>query len=377
VGRLGLAGRQVAGVRRRRQRGAAGAASRGALDALVELIGRGLRLDRAAVLIDDPASATLVPAATWGAVRLTRMTRGARPPDGPWSAALPIAAEGRPVGLALLALPGGRCLAPAARALAVRLLDGVGPMLAPRPLDRDAVRARELLARADRLAVLGTLAAGIAHEVRNPLVSVRTFIELLPERLHDEEFRTEFRQLTLAEIDRICGLLNDLLAFTRPAPAQLEPCDLNALTVQTIRLLEPEARKRDVSLQVAAARDLPLVVVDEARVKQVVMNLVLNAIEASGARGEVRIATAPGRAGAWSVLEVADGGAGIPPELAAQVFDPFVTTKDSGSGLGLYIAHRIVTEHGGTIDTRARRGGGTVVSVTLPAMAAARDAGTG
>ena len=92
--------------------------------------------------------------------------------------------------------------------------------------------------------MLGTLAAGIAHEVRNPLVSVRTFIELLPERLHDEEFRTAFRQLSLAEIERICGLLNDLLAFARPPSTQLEPTDAGALAVQTVRLLETEARKR-------------------------------------------------------------------------------------------------------------------------------------
>src|SRR5262249_3503389 len=152
-----------------------------------------------------------------------------RPPDGPWSAALPITCSGRAMGMALLAAPGGRPLSLAQRALARRLLAGAGALLAEQRLERDAGNAHELLERADRLAVLGTLAAGIAHEVRNPLVSVRTFIELLPERLHDEEFRTEFRQLTLAEIERICVLLNDLLTFARPNPAVLESSDVNAL----------------------------------------------------------------------------------------------------------------------------------------------------
>jgi signal transduction histidine kinase len=338
------------------------------------LLARGLALERAALLIDDGDG--LVPAATWGTVRLSRMQAGERPADGPWSAALPITASGRTVGLALLGAPGGRSLPPAQRALAIRLLAAVGEVLAGGSIDPSAARARELLARADRLAVLGTLAAGIAHEIRNPLVSVRTFIELLPERLHDEEFRTQFRQLTLAEIERICGLLNDLLAFTRPPPAQLEPSDLNALATQTVRLLELEARKRRVALDLARGDDVPPILVDEGRVKQVLMNVILNAIEACPEHGNVEVVTAA-RFGAWGVVEVADTGAGIPPELAAQVFDPFVTTKDTGSGLGLHIAHRIVTEHGGTIHARPRPGGGTLFAITLPAVAAARDAGNG
>lgn len=372
--RLGLAGRQAVGARRRpRVHDGAGPVS--VANTLIELLARGLALDRAALLVDH--GGTLLPAATWGTVRLSAMRPGETPTDGPWSAALPISSAGRPLGLALLASRGGRPLAPAARALAARLLDGVGGMLARQRLEHDAAHARELLARADRLAVLGTLAAGIAHEIRNPLVSVRTFIELLPERLHDEEFRTEFRQLTLAEIERICVLLNDLLAFTRPAPAQREPSDLNALAVQTVRLLEPEARKRRVSLRLALAGDVPPVLIDEGRVKQVLMNLILNGIEACADRGTVDVVTSAPAPGAWSVLEVADDGAGIADGLAAHVFDPFVTTKDTGSGLGLYIAHRIVTEHGGAIRMQARPEGGTVFAITLPTGAAARDAGTG
>src|SRR5262245_52801969 len=232
--RLGLAGRRAVGARRRSHTGN-GAGTASTAVAVLELLARGLELDRAALLVERRG--TLHPLATWGAVRLPAMQPGAIPPDGPWSAALPIANGGRPVGLALLATRGARPLAPTARATALRMLVGVGAMLDSGPLAHEAARADELLARADRLAVLGTLAAGIAHEIRNPLVSVRTFIELLPERLHDEEFRTEFRQLTLAEIERVCGLLNDLLAFTRPTPALLEPSDLNALAMQTVRLL--------------------------------------------------------------------------------------------------------------------------------------------
>lgn len=374
VGRLGLAGGQAVGVRRRRRTRDATEATSPA-DAAVELLARGLGLARVALLVNDGGA--LVPAATWGAVRLSRLAPGDRPPDGPWSAMLTLRRDGRDVGLALLATPGGQPLTTTARATATRLLDGVAAMLAAGARDRDAARTGELLARADRLAVLGTLAAGIAHEIRNPLVSVRTFIELLPERLHDAEFRTEFRELTLAEIERICGLLNDLLTFARPTPAQREPSDLNALAAQTVRLLAPEARKRRVELGAVLADDVPRVLVDEAQVKQVLMNLILNGIEACPARGVVQVTTSATAMGAWGALEVADSGAGIPPELAASVYDPFVTTKDTGSGLGLHIAHRIVTEHGGAIRSHPRAGGGTVFSITLPALTAARDASTG
>jgi signal transduction histidine kinase len=378
--RLGLAGRQGAGTRRaRRARGETtetnGERAPSVAEPVLELLVRALRLERAAFLVDR--GGLLIPAATWGSVRATPMRADAARSDGPWSARLPITYAGRTLGVALLARRGGRALAPAERALAARVLDGVGRLIASASPDHETAPVRELLARTERLAVLGTLAAGIAHEIRNPLVSVRTFIELLPERLHDEEFRTEFRRLTLGEIERVCDLLNDLLAFTRPAPAELEPGDLNALAAQTVRLLEPEARKRRVALRLVPADDLPPVLVDRGRMKQVLINLVLNGIEACGARGAVDVATSAPSGDIWAVIDVADDGAGIPPDLAARVFDPFVTTKDGGSGLGLYVAHRIVGEHGGTIRVQPRPEGGTVFSVTLPAVTAARDAGTG
>jgi signal transduction histidine kinase len=347
------------------------------MQAVVELLARGLGLERAAILAADAIGGGFVPVATWGRVRVLRMATRDEPPDGPWSAVLPVTAAGAPVGLALLASPGGRSLAPAERALARRLIGGVGAVLAGQRLSDDVSKARELLARADRLTVLGTLAAGIAHEVRNPLVSVRTFIELLPERLHDEEFRTEFRQLSLAEIERICSLLNDLLAFARPPSTRLEPTDAGALALQTVRLLEPEARKRTVSLHVTRTVDLPAVLADESRLKQVLMNLILNGIEACPEQGDVHVAVVPAGDGAWTAIEVADTGDGIPLAVAPHIFDPFVTTKNTGSGLGLYIAHRIVTEHGGTIQIRSRPAGGTIFSVRLPAIAATRDVGTG
>jgi signal transduction histidine kinase len=377
---LGVAESEATGAWRAKRPGGAESTT---ASTLLELLARALGLERAALLLEKTPGGPQIPIATWGAVRPTTL----EPADESWSIVLPMDAGGRTIGRALLATPGGRPLTAAARALARRLVDGATALLAHTQLEHDLLRARELLARADRLAALGTLAAGIAHEVRNPLVSVRTFIELLPERLHDEEFRTAFRDLTLAEIERICGLLNDLLAFTRPAAAQAEPSDLNALVLQTVRLLEPEGRKCGVAVRTRCTAMLPLVAVDEGRLKQVLMNVILNAIQACSERGTVDVSThcAPGPDRAWSVVEVADSGPGIPPEVAPHIFDPFVTTKDTGSGLGLHVAHRITSDHGGAIHARSRPGGGTIFAIHLPTVALAvapsvameRDVGTG
>jgi signal transduction histidine kinase len=229
--------------------------------------------------------------------------------------------------------------------------------------------ARDRLAHADRLAAIGTLAAGIAHEIRNPLVSIRTFIQLLPERLHDEEFRTSFRELALGEIERICDLINDLLTFSRPTPGEREPMSAAELVQQIVRLLDAEARKHEVRLDCDTDPDTPRALADQAQIKQVLLNVVLNAIQASPRPGAVTVATRRTRhAGqAWCAIDVSDSGPGIPPAEAGRIFDPFFTTKQLGSGLGLFIARRIVDDHAGTIHAAARPGGGCVFTIRLPA----------
>ena len=341
-----------------------------AADALVALLARALRLDRAALYVARGADGLLRLAAAHGDVAHAPVPPDAVP-EG-WSLVLPIDSAAGVHGFLCLARPERAPLDAADRALVMHLVAGAGEFVARQRLEDDLVRAQALLARADRLSALGTLAAGIAHEIRNPLVSVRTFIQLLPERLDDEEFRTGFRDLALSEIERICGLINDLLAFSRPAPAEREPVDLQTLASQTVRLLDAEARKRGVVLRMRAETVLPMVVADEARLKQVLMNVVLNGIQASPERGAVDVCTRlDGDEGArWCVVEIADTGPGIAPEQAERIFDPFFTTKDTGSGLGLFVAHRIVTEHGGAILAGPRAEGGTVFSIRLPVESA-------
>jgi signal transduction histidine kinase len=325
--------------------------------ALLTAAVRSLGLARAALLVEEVPGGPFVRRAAHGLVRLRTLAPDRAPHDGPWSAVIPIEAGHRRIGLLALARRHGAPLAPADARLARRLAGALAGLV-----ERERLRA--LLARADRLSALGTLAAGVAHEIRNPLVSVRTFIQLLPERADDEEFRTGFRELALAEIERICALINDLLVFARPRPDDLEPTDLNALVQQTVRLLDAEARKQGVVLRVCTDEHVPPVIADDRQVRQVLTNVVLNAIEACPPHGRVEVTTAC--EARWCVVSVADSGAGVSPERAAQLFEPFFTTKAEGSGLGLFVASRIMAAHGGRIDVENGSDGGAVFRLRFP-----------
>ena len=372
VGGKAVGARRTAERRRRREQTEAQPPT----EALLTLLAHALELDRAALLLEDSPGGRLAPAAVHGPAALRA---GELPDESAWSLILPIRRRGRTIGYLLLHRPTGAPLAPAEATLAERIGDGIAQIVENGQLLGELAPMQQLLARADRLSALGILAAGVAHEIRNPLVSVRTFIQLLPERLADEEFRTNFRDLALGEIERICALINDLLLFSRPGPDEREPTDLNELVGQITRLLEAEARKRDVSFSWHADPTLPLVIVNDAQVKQVLMNVVLNAIQACGTHGtvDVRTRAEESRGERWCAVVVADSGAGIAPEHLEQIFDPFFTTKDAGSGLGLFIARQIVTDHGGFISTAARAQGGTEFRVYFPfrARAASGDAG--
>jgi len=345
-------------------------------DALVTLLARALRLERAALAFEEPGG-RLVPVALHGPVRVEALGAGPKPGGGPWSAVLPVRCGPGTSGLLLVARAGGASLPPSALALAERVAEAAGPALAdPTSTGTELARSEEFLARADRLSALGTLAAGVAHEIRNTLVSVRTFIQLLPERQNDEEFRTTFRDLVLAELDRICALISDLLALSRPKPALLQPADLNELVRQIVQLLDAEARQHEVVLAYRPSA-VPRVVLDEAQVKQVLVNVILNGIQACGPQGTVEVTTGAEESDGqrWCVVTVADTGGGVAPELAERIFDPFYTTKAGGSGLGLFVARRIVSEHGGHVRVAPRAGGGTACTISLPCLPGERPEG--
>lgn len=228
------------------------------------------------------------------------------------------------------------------------------------------------LRRADRLSSLGMLTAGLAHEIRNPLVAIRTFTQLLPERYDDPEFREVFQGLALKEVDRICGLINDLLSFARPSRPNMAEENLNEVVDGVARILESQAKDRDVTIAREFSTDLPRAWIDREQLKQVFMNLILNAIQAMREGGSLVIATRLSSDGDDNAshpcvqVEVRDTGIGIPQENLEHIFDPFFTNKDGGSGLGLSISNQIIEEHGGRILVKSRIKEGTSFFVNLP-----------
>ena len=237
-------------------------------------------------------------------------------------------------------------------------------------LSRQLRRSEAVLERANRLSSLGTLAAGLAHEIRNPLVAVKTFLDLLPQRLDDAKFLSEFRELSLSELRRVTDLISDLLALGKSRTAERRPVDLPSTLEPVVRLMESSARKRQVELGSRWEANLPSVSADPDQLKQIVLNLLLNAIESSSAGGHVMLdvhgGTLTGAAPAV-VVEVQDRGPGIPADQLEHIFHPFYTTKETGTGLGLALVHQMVVDHGGEIAVDSTPGQGTVFRVTLPA----------
>lgn len=244
-------------------------------------------------------------------------------------------------------------------------------------LREELAQARKALRAAGGLVTLGTIAASLTHEIRNPLVSIRTFFQLAPSRRDDEEFLTSFAPLAEAEIDRVCELTAGLLSLGRPEERSMCAIDLFDMLEGTLLLLSPQARKRGVRIDAPVPAQVARVRADAGQLRQVFVNVVLNAIDATPVGGVVRIRVAPavghGR-GDWEI-EVRDSGDGIPPPLREEIFRPLFTTKEGGTGLGLYIARDIVEAHGGSIEVDGAPGAGAIFRLRLPRCDVAEAAG--
>jgi signal transduction histidine kinase len=248
--------------------------------------------------------------------------------------------------------------------------------------DITALKRLELqIRRSDRLASLGTLSAGMAHEIKNPLVSIKTFAQLLPERYQDSDFRETFSNLIGHEIDRIDSLVNQLLRFARPAKPVLAPMHVHSVLEKSLQLVGHRLYQKEIKLTRCWEADVDTIRADADQLEQVFLNFFLNAMEAMNRGGELRVETEIRGASEWvaaisgtnggdlhEVLRVTirDNGEGIRDEDIPHVFDPFFTTKDYGTGLGLSVVHGIIQEHGGQIEVESELEKGTAFHILLP-----------
>ncbi len=242
---------------------------------------------------------------------------------------------------------------------------------------RDVTQRREMidsLIKAERLAAAGTFAAGVAHEVNNPLASISSLVQSLLSGEEDPQRRTTLHTI-LSQITRISGTLKDLVNFARPATAKQKPVNLNIAVSDTLRLVNYNKRFSGIQIDPILAADLKPAFADDNEIQQVLLNLLFNAADATAAEGGViKVITENIKTGHGSdkrhrvMIKVIDNGIGIPAEHLERVFDPFFTTKPAGAGagLGLSLCQRIVLSNKGTIKVESEVGRGTAVTITLP-----------
>jgi signal transduction histidine kinase len=231
--------------------------------------------------------------------------------------------------------------------------------------------------RAERLASFGSLASGVAHEIKNPLVAIRTFAELLPERFGDVDFRDDFSKVVVREIDRIDNLVARLRGIASAPQQQARSVDVRQPMSETLMLLRGQLEQSRTTVRYVVEDDAPLVTIEDSQLKQLFLNIFQNALEAMGHDGElsIRIARTTSSGLSWIVIEVSDTGPGMSDSVRSHVFEPFFTTKPTGSGLGLAICRSIVDAHRGSIRAEDNRiPPGTTIVVELPAADAAAEA---
>ena len=241
-------------------------------------------------------------------------------------------------------------------------------------------RLQEKVRRSEKLAAIGELATGIAHEVRNPLSSIRGFAQFLKRVLNDQPKEREYAELMIKEVDRINNVVTNLLSFARPVTPEPAPTDISQLLHHTIRLVQEDADLRNVSIQLDVPEDenLDSIMLDGSQMTQVMLNLILNALQAVDVEGHVWIAASRPSTDSLEIC-VEDDGPGIPPDKVKRIFDPFFTTKEKGTGLGMVIVQMIVENHGGDIRVVSPVPGktrGCRIVLRFPAVAAAHESDT-
>jgi two-component system sporulation sensor kinase A len=223
-------------------------------------------------------------------------------------------------------------------------------------------RTEELLRKTDKLSVIGQLAAGVAHEIRNPLTSLKGFIQLLQSGLNENK---EYYTIMLSELDRINFIVSELLLLSKPQVIELQYKDLRALLQHVVVLLETQAIMNNIQIFILFESDIPLIKCEENKIKQAFINILKNAIEAMPSGGEIHIKVKVLNHDKV-VIRFIDQGYGIPEERIGKLGEPFYTTKEKGTGLGLMICYKIIEAHQGSICINSKKNQGTSIDVTLP-----------
>lgn len=224
----------------------------------------------------------------------------------------------------------------------------------------------QYMKQAERLAAAGELAAGAAHEIRNPLTAIRGFVQLLQNTLEPGDRRREMTSIIIDEVDRLDSIVKQLLMLSRPQVSQFGWVQLNELIDEVHALVYGETMLKEIDLKCGYDLLLPPIWADAYQLKQVFLNLIINAIQAMPGGGKLTITTHFLADQKSVAVKVADTGCGIPAEALERIFDPFYTLKPNGTGLGLAVAQRIVEEHGGEIKVESKVGGGSIFTVWLP-----------
>lgn len=228
-------------------------------------------------------------------------------------------------------------------------------------------RAEEMLLKSEKLSVVGQLAAGVAHEIRNPLTSLKGFLQLLRKRSESDDF---FYEIMLSELERINTIVSEFLVLSKPQAARYQPRNLVEIVSNVVGFLESQALLNNVQIECSMeASSAVMVECDENQLKQVFINLLKNAVEAMPDGGTVRVSIQepePGKV----MVRFQDQGCGIPDERLPKLGEPFYTTKEKGTGLGLMVSFRIIEDHRGTVHVESQKGIGTVFDVVLPILSA-------
>lgn len=236
-------------------------------------------------------------------------------------------------------------------------------------LFRDLTEIQHLkreMAQSQRLASIGRLAAGVAHEIRNPLSSIKGFATYFKERYRDTPKDHQTAEIMIQEVERLNRVIGQLLEFARPMSIQRKATQLDVLIRHSLKMVEGDAQEKGITLNVESDPHINTVLIDPDRIKQVLLNLYLNAMEAMVEGGGLSVAVLRVNINRSIQITVSDTGPGIEPENLPHLFDPYFTTKPSGTGLGLAIVHKIIESHQGEILVKSMRGEGTTITVIIP-----------